>query len=74
MTLAYGSKEYGFRDQILVDTIQPDIDAKAEASIEKWTAKIEEIKAKIGKDNSEAEAAPSEENAGSEKSEDNDLM
>ena len=33
MTLAYGSKEYGFRDQILVDTIQPDIDAKAEASI-----------------------------------------
>lgn len=41
--------------------------AKAEASIEKWTAKIEEIKAKIvGKDNSEAEAAPSEENAGSE--------
>lgn len=46
--------------------------AKAEASIEKWTAKIEEIKAKIGKeigkDNSEAEAAPSEENAGSETS------
>lgn len=48
--------------------------AKAEASIEKWTAKIEEIKAKIGKDNSEVEAVPSEENAGSEKSEDNDLM
>lgn len=40
--------------------------AKAEASIEKWTAIIEEIKAKICKDNSEAEAAPSEENAGSE--------
>lgn len=40
--------------------------AKAEALIEKWTAKIEEIKARIGKDNSEAEAAPSEENAGSE--------
>lgn len=40
--------------------------AKAEAFIEKWTAKIKEIKAKIGKDNSEAEAAPSEENAGSE--------
>lgn len=33
MTLAYGSKEYGFRDQILVDTIQPDIDAKAENSL-----------------------------------------
>lgn len=40
--------------------------ANAEASIEKWTAKIEEIKAKICKDNSEAEAAPSEENASSE--------
>lgn len=40
--------------------------ANAEAFIEKWTARIEEIKAKIGKDNSEAEAAPSEENAGSE--------
>lgn len=43
-----------------------DHKAKAEASIEKWTAKIEEIKVEIGKDNSEAEAAPSEENAGSE--------
>lgn len=40
--------------------------ARAEAYIEKWTAKIEEIKAKIGKDNSDAEAAPSEENASSE--------
>ncbi|QLF85753.1 RNA polymerase [Escherichia phage PhiV-1] len=26
MTLAYGSKEYGFRDQVLEDTIQPAID------------------------------------------------
>lgn len=26
MTLAYGSKEYGFRDQVLGDTIQPAID------------------------------------------------
>lgn len=40
--------------------------AKAEASIERWTTKIEEIKAKICKDNSEVEAAPSEENASSE--------
>lgn len=27
MTLAYGSVEYGFRDQVLVDTIQPAIDS-----------------------------------------------
>lgn len=27
MTLAYGSKEFGFRDQVLTDTIQPAIDA-----------------------------------------------
>lgn len=27
MTLAYGSKEYGFRDQVLGDTIMPAIDA-----------------------------------------------
>lgn len=26
MTLAYGSKEFGFRDQVLTDTIQPAID------------------------------------------------
>lgn len=33
MTLAYGSKEYGFRDQVHIDTIQPDIDEKGELSI-----------------------------------------
>lgn len=27
MTLAYGSKEFGFRDQVLEDIIQPDVDA-----------------------------------------------
>lgn len=33
MTLAYGSKEYGFRDQVIVDTIQPDLDEKGDKSI-----------------------------------------
>lgn len=33
MTLAYGSKEYGFRDQILEDTIKPDINANGEKSV-----------------------------------------
>lgn len=33
MTLAYGSKEYGFRDQILEDTIKADIDKNAEKSV-----------------------------------------
>ena len=33
MTLAYGSKEYGFRDQILEDTIKNDINEKGEKSV-----------------------------------------
>lgn len=33
MTLAYGSKEYGFRDQILDDTIRPDIQVNGEQSV-----------------------------------------
>lgn len=33
MTLAYGSKEYGFRDQIMEDTINQDINDKGEASV-----------------------------------------
>ena len=33
MTLAYGSKEYGFRDQIMEDTINEDINNKGEASV-----------------------------------------
>ena len=33
MTLAYGSKEYGFKDQLLEDTIKPDIDAKGDKSV-----------------------------------------
>lgn len=33
MTLAYGSKEYGFRDQILEDTINPDINDNGESSV-----------------------------------------
>ena len=33
MTLAYGSKEYGFRDQILEDTIKPDLQVNGEKSV-----------------------------------------
>lgn len=33
MTLAYGSKEYGFRDQVLDDIITPDRNEKGEASV-----------------------------------------
>ena len=33
MTLAYGSKEYGFRDQILEDTIKPDVNLNGEKSV-----------------------------------------
>ncbi len=33
MTLAYGAKEFGFRQQILEDTIEPDICDKGDASI-----------------------------------------
>lgn len=33
MTLAYGSKEYGFKEQLLEDIIKPDIDYKGEASV-----------------------------------------
>ena len=33
MTLAYGSKEYGFADQLKEDIIKPDIDLKGEASV-----------------------------------------
>lgn len=33
MTLAYGSKEYGFRDQLLDDIIKPDKDANGDASV-----------------------------------------
>lgn len=42
MTLAYGAKEYGFRDQIKDDTIDPDIRENGEASpfneFNKWQA------------------------------------
>lgn len=42
MTLAYGAKEYGFRDQIKDDTIDPDIQENKEASVfndyNKWQA------------------------------------
>lgn len=33
MTLAYGSKEYGFRDQILEDTIKVDVNENGEKSV-----------------------------------------
>lgn len=33
MTLAYGSKEYGFKQQILEDTIKPDINSKGDKSL-----------------------------------------
>ena len=33
MTLAYGSKEYGFRDQILEDTIKVDLNKNGELSV-----------------------------------------
>lgn len=33
MTLAYGSKEYGFRDQVMDDIITPDRNAKGESSV-----------------------------------------
>ena len=33
MTLAYGSKEYGFRDQVMDDIITPDRNEKGEASV-----------------------------------------
>ena len=42
MTLAYGAKEYGFRDQIMDDTIDADINDNGEASVfnkyNKWQA------------------------------------
>lgn len=42
MTLAYGAKEYGFREQIMEDTIEADINDKGEASVfnkyNKWDA------------------------------------
>ena len=33
MTLAYGSKEYGFKEQILEDTIKKDLDENGESSV-----------------------------------------
>lgn len=33
MTLAYGSKEYGFTEQLMEDIIKPDVDAKGDASL-----------------------------------------
>jgi len=33
MTLAYGSKQYGFREQLLEDIIKPDIDLKEDSSL-----------------------------------------
>lgn len=38
MTLAYGSKQYGFRQQLLEDIIQPDIDENEDMSIFKSNA------------------------------------
>lgn len=44
MTLAYGAKEYGFREQILADTIEPDIIDNGDASVfnkyNKWQASV----------------------------------
>ena len=44
MTLAYGAKEYGFRDQIMDDTIDPDIIEKEDASVfnkyNKWQSSV----------------------------------
>lgn len=33
MTLAYGSKEYGFRDQVMDDIIKPDMDKNGDSSV-----------------------------------------
>ena len=44
MTLAYGSKEYGFRDQLMDDIIEPDIIERGEQSpfnkYNKWQASV----------------------------------
>ena len=36
MTLAYGSKEYGFKDQIMEDTIQPAIEKAGGVEVSPW--------------------------------------
>ena len=38
MTLAYGSKEYGFKDQILEDTIQPAIEKSGGEGMSPWVS------------------------------------
>lgn len=38
MTLAYGSKEYGFKDQVLEDTIQPAIEKAGGVGMSPWVS------------------------------------